>query len=301
MEFFDFDAFPSESESIYPAGAGDEIAKACTIPPNLQEMPTRRDIEAERRLNAHLDTLKEIASQWPFATPWSNSLGFDPKVILGPGPEPSEPIIAPHVDPKRPPKRRRTEAAAAAEEPPSMIASHPRVIVETPSPPAPPEPPVSEKARGKRPAPPEEEGELQGADDSDGDYVPQPRVIRRKPRVRAAAPATVVPDDENEDTSDAAHLRCRWGDCAATFAHNDGEGWKSHLQAFHFLKGGPDPDGCRYTCQWDKCGASIKALFTLERHVETTHIFVGGVACPKCHKRFSRADAKVRHLRKCGV
>lgn len=178
---------------------------------------------------------------------------------------------------KRASKRRRTTKRTEGDDAEASFLPAERVVVETPSPPPEPAAPMSAKARGKRPAPAEDENT--GDDEEAG-----------KAGGVAAAEAVVGGD---EDASEGK-LRCRWGgECTEEWFKYDAAVLKAHLAKVH----GVDKD---FTCRWaGSCNTAISAIATLERHVRIKHLKSDGDwVCPRCKKDLSRRDALKRHMEK---
>ncbi|KAH9855507.1 hypothetical protein C2E23DRAFT_882892 [Lenzites betulinus] len=228
-----------------------------------------RDHEFEKKYEEHRRAVKEVARQWPFPIKWSNALAFPPREILGPAPNEQGEEVE-----KRALKRRRTTKRTEGDDADASFLPAERVVVETPSPPPEPAAPMSAKARGKRPAPAE--------DEKTGDH---------EEAGKAGGHEVAVPD--GEDIIDGK-LRCRWGGkCTEEWCKYDPAVVRAHLVKVH----GVEKD---FTCCWaDNCNTAISAMATLERHVRVIHFKCEEWVCPRCKKDLSRRDALKRHMEKC--
>ena len=81
-------------------------------------------------------------------------------------------------------------------------------------------------------------------------------------------------------------------------------GVRQHLWQFHRNNLLRDAHG-KYVCQWltstgHTCAMAISDLDNLARHMASVHLKLTVQKCPTCGSQFSRADALLRHCRKCG-
>ncbi|KAH9896536.1 hypothetical protein C8Q73DRAFT_788885 [Cubamyces lactineus] len=241
--------------------------------PSATEAQSPRPIDHEfvQKLLHHERCVRDIADQWPFKFPWSDSVGIDPKVLMGP----AERSISPGKENRPPGRARKTRSARINAD---QAGYTPSTTVDAG---------VLTQAPGLKQR---SNGELNAQPFTDSP-TPGPSTRATTPFVNEGEPTNDPEPDPEEDL-----VECYIGDCDSRILRKD---CKKHMRGQHMHELGPHGHGPR-PCRWADCETVASDFNVMERHYQTVHYKYMAFICAICGERLSRSDALKRHERTHG-